>query len=91
MDSQANDDLADFEHTEFTALGETKVVYRKGTGPGVVVMTEIPGITPEVADFARKVVDLGCTVALPDLFGQAGKPMTNAYAASSLVRACVSK
>ena len=54
MDSQANDDLADFDHTEFTALGETKVVYRKGTGPGVVVMTEIPGITPEVADFARR-------------------------------------
>jgi dienelactone hydrolase len=91
MDSQVKDDLSDFDHTEFTALGETKVVYRKGTGPGVVIMTEIPGITPEVAGFARKVVDLGCTVAMPDLFGEAGKPMTNAYAASSLVRACVSK
>ena len=91
MDSRAKDDLSDFDATEFTALGETKVVYRKGTGPGVVIMTEIPGITPEVAGFARKVVDLGCTVAMPDLFGEAGKPMTNTYAASSLVRACVSK
>ncbi len=90
-ETQTKDDLADFERTEFTAMGETKVVYRMGTGPGVVVMTEIPGITPEVADFARKVVDLGCTVAMPDLFGEAGKPMTTPYAASSLVRACISK
>jgi dienelactone hydrolase len=40
----------------------------------VVVITEVPGITPAVADFARRVVDDGFTVARPDLFGVRGEP-----------------
>ncbi|MEL7207405.1 MAG: dienelactone hydrolase, partial [Actinomycetota bacterium] len=52
---------------------------------------EIPGITPLVADFARRVVDLGCTVAMPSLFGTPGKPASDAYGARSMVGACVSR
>ena len=48
-----DDTLADFERTEFTADGRTAPVYRIGTGPAVIVMSEMPGITPKVADFAR--------------------------------------
>lgn len=44
-------------------------VYRRGTGPGVLVIHEIPGITPQVAAFARRVADAGFSVALPHLFG----------------------
>ena len=33
----------------------TRAVYRTGSGPAVIVISELPGITPEVADFARKV------------------------------------
>lgn len=84
------DDLSDFERTEATFDGTTKPVYRKGTGPGVVVMAEIPGITPEVADFARKVSDIGCTVAMPSLFGTDGAPLTNAALLKTLPRACIS-
>ncbi len=87
----ANDPLDDFTRTEATYDGETKRVFRKGTGPAVIVISEIPGITPEVADFARRVVDLGCTVAMPVLFGTPGKPMTGPYAMKSMLGACVSK
>ena len=86
-----HDPLDDFEHDAFTHDGATKAVFRKGTGPGVVVIAEIPGVTPLVADFARRVVDLGCTVAMPSLFGSPGKPPTDAYAMRSMAGACVSK
>lgn len=83
-------DLADFTRTFATYDGSTKAVFRLGAGPGVVVMSEIPGITPAVADFARRVAAAGFTVAMPDLFGTPGKGRTNVYVLSSLTRACVS-
>jgi len=84
------DPLSDFSADTFTHAGQDKRVFRKGEGPGVVVITEIPGITPYVADFARTVVDAGFTVAMPDLFGEAGRPISPGYMASSMARACIS-
>ncbi len=84
------DPLDDFQLVESTPSGRAMPVYRRGTGPAVLVVSEIPGITPEVADFARRVAGAGFTVAMPVLFGVAGKPMTNRYALSSMARACVS-
>ena len=66
-------DLTDFEHTTFTHGGKTRKVLRLGTGPAVIVIAEIPGITPKVVDFARQVVGIGCTAVLPHLFGVPGK------------------
>ncbi len=83
--------LTDFERIDTTLLGRTYPVFTKGEGPGVVVIPEIPGLTPEVAGFARRVADLGCTVVVPSLFGTPGRPMTARYATDSIVRACVSK
>lgn len=80
-----------FTATEFTHQGETRPVYRRGSGPGVVVMHEIPGITPEVARFARRVADAGFTVAMPSMFGTPEKPMTIGYAVGQMARACVSR
>lgn len=85
------DQLEDFTAEDVTLEGATKRVYGRGTGPGVVIMTEIPGITPEVADFARHVADAGFTVAMPDLFGDAGRPQTYGYMGASIARACVSR
>ena len=86
-----HDDLADFTREDHTYLGSTKTVFRAGDGPAVIVISEIPGITPEVADFARRVVAAGCTVYMPSVFGTPGKPMSATYALRSLVRACVSR
>jgi dienelactone hydrolase len=85
------DPLDDFERTDVTHLGQTRVVHRKGSGPGVIVMAEMPGITPDVADFARKVADIGCTVAMPSLFGTDGRPLSTAALLSTMPRACVSR
>jgi dienelactone hydrolase len=54
---------------EFTADGTSRPIYRRGTGPGVIVIHELPGITPEVITFAEEVVDAGFTVVMPNLFG----------------------
>ncbi|MDJ0866476.1 MAG: dienelactone hydrolase family protein [Myxococcota bacterium] len=83
--------LDGFEATRFGHDGQTRDVYRRGSGPGVVVIHEIPGITPEVAGFARRVADAGFSVALPDLFGTPGKPFSMPYVVSQMARACISR
>jgi dienelactone hydrolase len=84
--------LEGFEMTPFTSSsGRTRDVYRTGTGPAVIVIHEIPGITPLVAAFGRRVAERGMTAVLPDLFGTPGRPVTIPYVLSSFARACVSK
>jgi dienelactone hydrolase len=85
------DDLADFTERPFEHDGVTREVYWLGSGPAVVVMAEIPGITPAVASFARRVADLGCTAVVPSLFGTPGREPNVTYALSSIVPACVAK
>ena len=43
--------LAGYTSEQVTLLGETKTVYRTGSGPAVIVIHEVPGITPLVAEF----------------------------------------
>jgi dienelactone hydrolase len=64
--------LDDWEVGTHTHAGVTHATYRKGTGPGVIVISEIPGITPKVIEFAEEVVDAGFTVVMPHLFGRPG-------------------
>jgi len=85
------DALADFERTCFRHQGSEKTVFRRGRGPGVIVMTEIPGITPQVAGFARTVAERGFTVVVPDLIGKPGKESSAPYMAESIARACISR
>jgi dienelactone hydrolase len=66
-------------------------VYRRGSGPGVVVMHEIPGITPQVADFGRRVAEAGLTAVLPVMFGTPGKPLSAGYIAEQILRCCISR
>jgi len=81
----------DFERTEVTIDGVMKPVWRSGSGPGVVIMHEVPGITPRVARFARIVRDHEFTVFLPEMFGVVDKPVSGGYVVSSMVHCCVSR
>ncbi len=83
--------LEGFDEGSFTHDGVTRAVFRRGSGPGVVIMHEMPGITPPVARFARTVADAGFTVVMPWLFGTPGKPLSIAYNAGQLLRACVGR
>ena len=92
------DALSSYTKGEFTYDGKTRAMYRRGTGPAVLVIAEMPGITPNVVAFADRVVDLGCTAVLPHLFGDPGRDaygngMARAvpYVLSSMVPACVSR
>jgi len=85
------DVLDGFEKTTFAAEGTTRTIYRTGSGPAVVVCSELPGITPKVAEFARTVADKGLTAVMPHLFGHDGRPPSAAYEASSLASACISR
>lgn len=83
--------LPGYTMAPFTHAGLTREVHWRGAGPGVVVMPEIPGITPPVVAFAERLVDAGYTVAMPSLFGTAGKPESGSYVARSVLRACVAR
>src|SRR5947209_12924461 len=85
-----DDPLEDFARREITLNGDAKRVYVGGSGPAVIVMTEMPGISPHVARFARWVRDAGLTVYLPSLFGRDGAVADARDGAAVFQRACVS-
>ena len=76
---------------QHTADGVTHPTYRKGSGPGVVVIHEIPGLTPAVIGFGEELVEAGYTVVLPHLFGTPEAPMSALNVARVLPRLCVSR
>jgi dienelactone hydrolase len=88
--SLPDDDLKDFLAREVTLEGVTKRVYVAGEGPAVVVMAEMPGISPHVARFARWVRDSGCSVYMPSLFGNDGAVPGVEDGAEVFRRTCVS-
>jgi dienelactone hydrolase len=83
--------LPGFTASPFTFEETTRTIFRRGEGPGVVIMTEIPGITPQVKLFAERVAAEGFTVFLPQLFGTPGKEMSVPYALGQIARACVQR
>lgn len=84
------DDLADFTEQHVLVDGVGKQVFVTGSGPAVVVLPEMPGISPEVARFARWVRDAGFTVHVPSLFGRPGAATTAEEGTEVMKRACVS-
>jgi dienelactone hydrolase len=89
--TMATDVLAGWTEGTFTADGFTRTTFRRGSGPGVIVVHEIPGITPAVAKFANDVVDAGFTVIMPSLAGTPRRPVSGGYIVKSLVKVCVAK
>jgi dienelactone hydrolase len=83
--------LASWTAGEHTADGTTHPTYRKGTGPGVIVIHEVPGLTPSVIGFAEEVVAAGFTVVLPHLFGTPEAPVGPRSMLSTFPKVCVSR
>ncbi len=90
MDLNKDDPLDDFSQQDFRHDGIEKRVHVAGTGPGVVVMTEMPGISPHVARFARWVRDAGFRVYMPSLFGRDGALATPEEGAQIFRKTCIS-
>jgi dienelactone hydrolase len=90
--STDNDALEGFQKSQFrSSANVSHDVYRIGSGPAVIVIHEMPGITPLVAAFGRKIADRGMTAVLPDLFGTPGREMSLGYVLGTFTKVCVSK
>jgi dienelactone hydrolase len=74
--------LQDYAKFPFSHGGRTRDVYRRGAGPAVIVIHEMPGLHPQVIRFADRVAEAGMTVFCPVLFGVPGRPA--AHPASAL-------
>ncbi len=85
------DPFEGFDRLVFTADGRTYPLFRIGSGPGIIVMTEMPGISPKVAAFARRLADDGYTAVLPSMFGEPGREPSLGYGLKSMIPACVAK
>ena len=85
-----DDALEDFAAREIALNDVTKRVYIAGNGPAVIVMAEMPGISPHVARFSRWVRDAGFTVYMPSLFGRDGAVPGVEEGAEIFQRVCVS-
>lgn len=83
--------LATWTQGSHTFDGVSHDTYRKGSGPGVIVIHEIPGISKPVVRFAEEVVDAGFTVVMPHLFGKPEVRVNVAAVATSVRAVCVSK
>ncbi|MES3002418.1 MAG: dienelactone hydrolase family protein [Pseudomonadota bacterium] len=85
-----DDPLDDFDRRTITANDIPKTVYVAGEGPAVVVLAEMPGISPHVARFARWVREAGFTVYMPSLFGRDGALASAEEGVAIFKKACVS-
>ena len=83
--------LADWAPGHHAADGFDYPIFRRGSGPGVIVIHESPGLTPEVIDFGDELVDEGFTVVLPHLFGSSHAPPRTWEAGRVIPRLCVTR
>lgn len=83
--------LSAFTKDSSTHEGVTRDVYRVGSGPAVIVIAEVPGITPKVAAFGRRVAAIGCTAVLPSLFGTPGREPSPRYGLATMTEVCISR
>ncbi|KAA1416414.1 dienelactone hydrolase [Nocardioides humilatus] len=93
MPTELLDSWTKAEHTADDLEGQplTFPTYRKGSGPGVIVIHEVPGMTPQFIAFAEEVVAAGFTVVLPHLFGTPGAPIGAVNVPTVISKLCVSR
>ena len=84
--------MQDLTQFEFPTTGSpSRLVYRKGQGPAVVLMHELPGMIPECVDLARRIADRGFTVYLPLLFGEPNQPLSPLKMLQYTAQLCLSR
>jgi dienelactone hydrolase len=74
-DTSSDPDLAGFRESEpaFTHAGLTHRVFWIGSGPPVLVLHELGGLSPAALRFGRRLAQEGFRVYLPLLFGEPGQ------------------
>lgn len=88
------EEIPGFTGSEFTALGKTRPVYRRGPrgeAPPIVLCHELPGLTPETVKLAERLVGDGFRVYLPLLYGKALQPYSDLKSGLNVPRLCLSR
>jgi len=83
--------LTGWARGEFASDGFAYPVYERGEGPGIVVVHESPGLTPEVIELGDELVEDGFTVTMPHLFGSSHAPPHTWEALRVVPRLCVTR
>jgi dienelactone hydrolase len=87
-----SDALSAYTAFEFSYGRWTRKVFRRGSGPAVIIIHEMPGLHPLVVRFADHVAAAGMTVFLPVLFGTPGRPVSVGYAVGQMLKGiCISR
>jgi len=79
--------LDGFELFEFEDAEMSHWVYVRGSGPGVLLMHELPGMVPQCVELATLIANRGFTVFMPLMFGEPAAPPDKSLA----LRVCVSR
>jgi dienelactone hydrolase len=85
------DALDGFAPDQFSFGARQHQIYRLGRGPAVIIIPEVPGMTPKVLRLARRVADRELTAVVPDLFGTPGREPSGRYIVRTMVELCVSR
>ena len=84
--------MRDFHAFEFKRDGfPPRQVFRKGNGPAVVLMHELPGMIPSCVDLARRIAAAGFTVYMPLLFGEPDTPFSIPGTLGFVGQVCISQ
>src|ERR1700743_2164334 len=78
--------LKDYTAFDFDDGRWTRKVWRRGSGPAVIVIHEVPGLHPLVIRFADRVAAAGMTVVCPRLFGEPGETVSRGYATAEILK-----
>ena len=82
---------SDFDTLLTTHNGFSRTVYRKGTGPIVVILPEIPGLHRSTFELARKIADHDFSVYLLSLFGEDNEPFRYRDAIKKIGHVCINR
>ena len=75
---------------DFPWDGYRHEVFERGAGPAVILLPELPGITPEMIRLGELLVDRGFTVAMVSLFGTPGARANRIRQGVTAARLCIS-
>jgi len=84
--------MKDFSTFEFASEGfPARTVYKKGAGPAVVLLHELPGMIPECVDLGRRIAAAGFTVHMPLLFDQPDRSLSVGRTLGLVAQICISQ
>jgi len=86
IDHYPDEALAAYTRFTFDDGRWKRPVYKRGSGPAVIVIHEMPGLHPLVVRFADRIVEAGMTVYMPSLFGEPNREPSTSYFLGVIVK-----